>query len=145
VFQNDGHPPPLAYAGAAIHLILGIYVWKQTNRVRCVFDKDSFEFKNIKDGELVTKPNKNYVRGTLNRWKCKSTTQFGYVPSKAFPLVTFFLETETDNEKWGQYSWWGQFFSNTYSKDQPTMHFFPGFIDIDTWEEEMLKRGAKKI
>lgn len=133
----------LAWAGAAIHVILGYYVLKQTDRVRCVFDKSSFEFKNIKGNELVRKPNKNYVKGTINKWNCATTVDFGYFPSKSYPLVVWFKETETPSNTWGDYGLWGQWLQNP-SPTAPAIHFFPGFIDIDTWEKEMLARGAKR-
>ena len=132
-------------AGAAIHLVLGGYIWKQTDRVRCVFDsQNTFEFKNLKkSGELVRKPNLNYVKGTINRWKCGTTVDFGYVPSKIFPLIVWFKETETPPDTWGQYGQWGKLFANRSKTAPSAIHFFPGFVDIDRWESEMLSRGAK--
>lgn len=143
-FSPDGLPTPLAIGGAAIHVILGIYILKQTNRVRCVFDKKTFEFKNIKGNELVTKPNKNYVKGTINKWDCSKVVDFGYIPSKSYPLITWFKETETPPNTWGEYGLWGKVWTNP-SPTSPAVHFFPGFIDMETWEKEMFKRGAKKL
>lgn len=135
--------PAEAAIGAAIHLILGYYVLKQTQRVRCVFDKKSFEFKNIKDNQLVTKPNKNYVKGTINKWDCDAVVDFGYFPSKSYPLITWFKETDTSSAQWGEYGLWGQLFTDPMP-NAPAIHFFPGFIDMERWEREMRKRGAQQ-
>lgn len=132
-------------AAAGVHVILGWYIYTQTDRVRCVFDKQgNFEFKNIKNGELVTKPNKNYVRGTINRWKCNTIKNYGFFPSQSFPLITYFSESETDRNQWGQYGQWGKFFTQTYTDETPVLHFFPGFIDVEAWEEGIVARGATK-
>lgn len=134
--------PLEASVGAAIHVILGIYVYKQTQRVRCVFDKTSFEFKNIHKptNTLVTKPNQNYVKGGINRWECDTVTDYGYFPSKSYPLITWFQETETPHNQWGQYGPWGKVV--TMNPRAPAIHYFPGFIDMDQWEYEMKRRGA---
>lgn len=133
----------MGVGGALVHAVLATYLFKQTQRVRCVFDDRTFEFKNLKGDQLVTKPNKNYVKGTVNRWTCAKTVDFGYIPAKSFPLITYFYETETPDDTWGQYGLWGKIWSGV-NKKGPSAHFFPGFIDIDAWEDEMLKRGAKK-
>jgi len=60
----------------------------QTKRVRCVFEKDGFEFYNIvgpgldleKGAKLVKKPD-NYVSGTRNRWKYDKIINYGFFPS----------------------------------------------------------------
>lgn len=145
VFYLYGIDSQLGVAGSLIHAVLAIYLYKQTQRVRCVFDKNSFEFKNLKNGQLITKPNKNYVKGTINKWDCSKTVDFGYVPNKSFPLITWFKETETPPGTWGQYGLWGKIWSNVGDlKGAPSIHFFPGFIDMKTFETEMLARGATK-
>jgi len=126
-----------------------VYVFNQTKRVRCVFEGKDFEFKNLnKEGKLVRKPNKNYVKGTINRWDCSKTVDYGFAPSKALPLITYFWETGTGNDAWGEYSWWGKFWTGIARERQDGttahVHFFPGFIDVDKWETELLARGASK-
>lgn len=79
----------IALAGASFHLIFGRFLWVQTDRVRCVFEKDSFEFYNLKDGELTQKPS-NYVADTANRWKYDTIVNYGFFPSEDFPVICYF-------------------------------------------------------
>ena len=79
----------IALAGASFHLIFGRFLWVQTDRVRCVFEKDSFEFYNLKNGKLQQKP-QNYVADTRNRWKYDSIINYGFFPSEDFPVICYF-------------------------------------------------------
>lgn len=79
----------IALAGASFHLIFGRFLWVQTDRVRCVFEKDSFEFYNLKDGKLTQKRS-NYVADTRNRWKYDSIINYGFFPSEDFPVICYF-------------------------------------------------------
>jgi len=83
-------------------MLFASLLWVQTRRVRCVFEKDSFEFYNIKGpkldltagARLEQKPD-NYVSGTINRWKYDTITNYGFFPSLDFPVICYFKETET--------------------------------------------------
>jgi Protein of unknown function (DUF3119) len=88
--------------GGIFHMLFASLLWVQTRRVRCVFEKDSFEFYNIKGpkldlkagARLEQKPD-NYVSGTINRWKYDTITNYGFFPSLDFPVICYFKETET--------------------------------------------------
>lgn len=74
----------------------------QARRVRCVFEKDGFEFYNIKGphldlekGAYLEKKPANYVAGTRNRWKYDTIINYGFFPSFEFPVICYFKETET--------------------------------------------------
>jgi hypothetical protein len=74
-YMLDGSPSLIGIFGAGFHLVFAALLWVQTARVRLVFEKDSFEFYNVKGprcdlnkgAKLVKKPS-NYVAGTENRW-----------------------------------------------------------------------------
>ena len=68
--------------GGGFHILFAALLWVQTARVRCVFEKDAFEFYNIrgpgldldKGAELVKKPS-NYVAGTETRIRQDRSSQ----------------------------------------------------------------------
>lgn len=83
-------------------MLFAALLWVQTRRVRCVFEKDSFEFYNIKGpsldfekGAWLEKKPDNYVSGTPNRWKYDTIINYGFFPSQEFPVICYFKETET--------------------------------------------------
>lgn len=98
----DGSPSLIGIFGGGFHVIFAALLWVQTKRVRCVFEKDAFEFYNIqgkgldleKGAKLVKKPD-NYVSGTRNRWKYDKIINYGFFPSMDFPVICYFKETET--------------------------------------------------
>lgn len=134
----------LGIFGAGFHIVFAALLWVQTARVRCVFEKDSFEFYNVKGprldleagAELVKKPS-NYVAGTDNRWTYDSITNYGFFPSLEFPVIVYFKETATPEYKWNR--WFAAF--DSYGRGQP--HFFPGICNSLQFKEEMEKRGVK--
>lgn len=83
-YAADGTPSLIGIFGGGFHVLFAALLWVQTSRVRCVFEKDGFEFYNIegpgldleKGAKLVPKPN-NYVSGTRNRWKYDKIINYG--------------------------------------------------------------------
>ena len=108
-YMLDGTPSLVGIFGAGFHILFATLLWVQTSRVRCVFEKDAFEFYNIrgprldldKGAELVRKPD-NYVSGTQNRWKYDTIINYGFFPSEQFPVICYFKETETPEWKWNR-------------------------------------------
>lgn len=141
----DGTPSLIGVAGGAFHILFAALLWVQTRRVRCVFEKDSFEFYNIKGPSLdfekgawlEKKPN-NYVVGNANRWKYDTIINYGFFPSQEFPVICYFKETETPKEQWGK--WFAAF--DSYQGGQP--HFFPGICNVNQFKEQMELRGVKR-
>ena len=83
-------------------MLFAALLWVQTRRVRCVFEKDGFEFYNIKghkldldNGARLEKKPDNYVSGTQNRWKYDTIINYGFFPSLEYPVICYFKETET--------------------------------------------------
>lgn len=141
-------PSPISLiglSGGLFHLLFACLLWIQTRRVRCVFEKDAFEFYNIKGpgldlengGYLEEKP-ANYVAGTPNRWKYDAITNYGFFPSEEFPVICYFKETETPEWKWNR--WFAAF--DSYGGGQP--HFFPGICNIKQFKSQMEARGVKR-
>ena len=83
-------------------MLFATLLYVQTLRVRCVFEKDSFEFYNIKghkldldNGARLEEKPANYVSGTQNRWTYDSIVNYGFFPSLEYPVICYFKETET--------------------------------------------------
>ena len=127
------------------HLLFAALLGVQTRRVRCVFEKDAFEFYNIKGNKLdlekgarlERKPD-NYVAGTINRWKYDTIINYGFFPSLDFPVICYFKETETPEWQWNR--WFAAF--DSYGRGQP--HFFPGICNARQFKKEMEARGVKR-
>lgn len=144
-YTTDGSPSLIGVAGGLFHILFAALLWVQTRRVRCVFEKDSFEFYNIKGphldldkGAWLERKPDNYVAGTLNRWHYDDIINYGFFPSIEFPVICYFKETETPEYKWNR--WFAAF--DSYGRGQP--HFFPGIVDVHQFKEQMELRGVKK-
>jgi hypothetical protein len=142
----DGSPSLIGIFGGGFHILFATLLYVQTSRVRCVFEKDAFEFYNVKGpgldyengkAELVKKPD-NYVAGTQNRWSYDSIINYGFFPSEEFPVICYFKETATPEWKWNR--WFAAF--DSYGRGQP--HFFPGICNVRQFKEQMEARGVKR-
>jgi hypothetical protein len=144
-YALDGTPSLIGIFGCGFHLLFAALLLVQTARVRCVFEKDSFEFYNVKGkgldlekgARLVKKP-ANYVSGTENRWAYDSITNYGFFPSEGFPVICYFKETSTPEFKWNR--WFAAF--DSYGRGQP--HFFPGICNVQQFKKQMEERGVAK-
>lgn len=142
---SDGSPSLIGVCGGLFHLLFAALLWVQTRRVRLVFHKDGFEFYNIKgpgldldNGAWLERKPDNYVVGTQNRWTYDSVINYGFFPSIEFPVICYFKETMTPEEKWSR--WFAAF--DSYNRGQP--HFFPGIVDVYQFKEQMEARGVKR-
>jgi hypothetical protein len=140
----ESGPSVIGVAGGLFHLLFAALLGIQTRRVRCVFEKDAFEFYNIKGpgldlekGAWLQEKPANYVAGTRNRWKYDTIINYGFFPSLEFPVICYFKETETPKEQWNK--WFAAF--DSYGGGQP--HFFPGICNVHQFKAEMEKRGVK--
>ena len=149
-YMPDGSPSLIGIFGAGFHLVFAALLWVQTARVRLVFEKDAFEFYNVKGprcdlekgAKLVKKP-KNYVAGTENRWEYDSVINYGFFPSLEFPVICYVKDTQTPEEHWDHWfaaHWFAAF--DSYGRGQT--HFFPGICNARQVKEELEKRGVAR-
>mmetsp|Transcript_22739 Transcript_22739/g.31758 ORF Transcript_22739/g.31758 Transcript_22739/m.31758 type:complete len:253 (+) Transcript_22739:82-840(+) len=140
-YAVDGTPSLIGIAGGGFHILFAALLYSQTSRVRCRFEKDGFEFYNVKgvgeDAELIKKPD-NYVSGTRNRWSYDKIIHYDFFPSLEYPVICYFKETETPKEQWSK--WFAAF--DSYGRGQP--HFFPGLCNARQFKNQMELRGVKR-
>ena len=138
----------IGLGAAAFHLALAAFLWSQTNRVRLVFQKDSFELFNLSNSgtHLKEKPS-NYVAGTVNRWKYDDIVDYGFFPSVNYPFIIYFKEVGTPKEQWGNFEYWGKLaalFDPTHTTVEGQPHFMPGLMDVSEFVKQMEARGVKR-
>eukprot|EP01041_Mallomonas_annulata_P001262 gene1262-2439_t len=108
--------------------VFGSFLLFQVQRVNFVFDQDAVEImvnKNKNEAEAqLEKSADNLFVGGRNRWKYSTFTKWGFVPSKAVPILFYFFETQTKPE--------GQF------------HLFPLVVNANKLEEVMVKTVGRK-
>ena len=132
--------------GAALHTVLATLLWFQTRRVRCVLEEDGLEFYNIlpKDAfssnsnnaynlrdptcqsTLQSKPS-NFVTKTKNKWAYDSITGYQFLPSRSWPLVCYFQETQTPQ---------------AYNIPGQCPHLAPVLFHAESFVQELQQRGV---
>jgi len=86
----DGLRLPVALPIGALTALLAA----RTNVVRFLFDTDAIEVLAEKDGD-VGQSGENFVVGGRNRWRYADITEYGFYPSKEFPVLVYFNERAT--------------------------------------------------
>lgn len=104
--------------------LLALLFAVQGTRIRFVFDQDSFELKQVGEGELDDS-GENIVVGGKNRWSYESFVNWRFFPSKEFPILVYFKETQTSPD--------GQ------------IHFFPAFANVDQLNDQFELRGCAQM
>jgi len=86
-------------AGGAVMGSLGALFAVQAGRVRFVFDDEALELKVSKEDEPdFASSGENVVVGGANRWNYDTFTEWFFIPSKEFPVLMYFKETQTKPE-----------------------------------------------
>ena len=81
--------------GGALMGALGGLFTVQAGRVRFEFDEDALELKIDSGGEVLASSGENKVVGGANRWAYDTFTDWFFIPSKDFPILMYFKETQT--------------------------------------------------
>lgn len=79
--------------------LLSVLFAVQTGKVRFVFDNEAIELKINKKGNKTLDPSReNVVVGGKNRWDYSTIVNWFFIPSKNFPILVYFKETQTPTE-----------------------------------------------
>jgi Protein of unknown function (DUF3119) len=77
--------------GAILFTIFGAFLAFQTTTLRFQFDDQSFSLVKV-DGSKI---GENVVVGGENSWQYKTFVNYDFLPSKDFPILVYFKETQT--------------------------------------------------
>lgn len=132
--------PPTLFGGIAggFLVLFGAFVARQASNIRFVFADNSFNLMRLNDTyDLETSG--NIVVGGKNSWSYKTFVNWEFFPSKGFPILVYFKETQTPSDKWDVGP--GQF--DKVGKGQ--VHFFPVIAKVKTLDEQFKLRGCAKL
>ena len=137
---------------AFFFLVLGSFLAFQTLRIRFVFDDDAFEVQTKPLDDLfgsaeLTNTGENFAVGGENRWKYDSFVNWDFFPSEALPVLVYFKETQTPEDKWdvgpGTIANSPEALAKGAVKGQ--VHFFPCIADAEMLKKEFVSRGCAKL
>ena len=134
-------------------LVLGLFLILQTTRIRFVFDDDAFEVKTkeldalFSDDSSLTNTGENFAVGGENRWSYSSFVNWDFFPSEELPILVYFKETQTPQDKWdvgpGQWANGPEALAKGAVKGQ--VHFFPCIAKADVLKEQFVQKGCAKL
>ena len=121
-------------AGAILFTLFGGFVAYQTTTLRFKFDAAAFSLVKSDGSSLGD----NVVVGGENAWKYSSFVNYDFLPSREFPILVYFKETQTPEDNW---------------VDAPIVvdglrgqaHFFPAIANAAQLEENFGKNGCAKV
>jgi len=109
---------------------LGVLFAVQAGRVRFTFDDEAFELKTTSaETEELKDSGENIVVGGANRWKYDTWVNYDFFPSKDFPILVYFKETQTPEEKWGEGP------GGLDKKGGGQVHFFPAICNVEQLDD----------
>ena len=139
-----------ALVGAPL-LVLGTFLLFQTLRIRFVFDDDAFEVQTKPLDDLfsseLTQTGENFAVGGENRWRYDSFANWEFFPSADVPVLVYFKETQTPEDKWdvgpGQWANSDEALAKGAVKGQ--VHFFPCIAKAQALKAGFIEKGCKKL
>lgn len=133
-------------------LLLGLFLVVQTLRIRFVFDDDAFEVKTKPFDQLFSSSplaatGENFAVGGENRWRYDSFVNWQFFPSEDIPILVYFKETQTPEDKWavgpGEMANSAEALAKGAVKGQ--VHFFPCIASKDDLKEQFIAKGCAKL
>lgn len=121
-------------AGAIVFTLFGGFIAYQTATLRFTFD-DQGAFSLVKsDGASLSE---NVVVGGENRWTYSSFVNYDFLPSRDFPILVYFKETQTPEANWVE----APIVADSL-KGQA--HFFPAIANTQQLELGFVKNKCSK-
>lgn len=116
-------------------LLAGLFGF-QAGRVKFTFDDEAFE---LKIGEELEDSGENIVVGGANRWAYKSFVNWDIFPSRDFPILVYFKENQTPEEKWKEGP------GALDKKGGGQLHFFPAVCNVEEICTQFEERGCPTL
>ena len=134
-------------------LLLAVLFAVQTLRVRFVFDDEAVEVKAKEFDKLfesdagLVGSGENFAVGGENRWRYDSIVNYEFIPSESLPILVYFKETQTPQDKWevGPGKWANSAEALAKGAVKGQVHFFPCIVDKDMIKEQFETRGCGKL
>lgn len=118
-----------------ILVVFGLFIGYQTTTLKFAFDTNS-NFKLMKaDGKSI---GENIVVGGENSWASTSFVNYDFLPSKSFPILVYFKETQTPKENWIDAP-------IVVDDEVGQVHFFPAIANVDQLDKEFQAHSCKQI
>lgn len=135
VIKNKvGKPLAYVFGGAAVlFTIFGAFVAFQTATLRFTFDDTSFSLVKS-SGEKISD---NVVVGGENKWAYKSFINWQFLPSKDFPILVYFKETQTPESSWVEAP-------IVVDNLKGQAHFFPAIANTAQLQENFISHNCKR-
>jgi hypothetical protein len=135
VLENNKGPAAKVWGGGAIlFTAFAAFIAFQTTTLRFQFDDSSFSLVKL-DGNKVEE---NIVVGGANSWRYDSFVNYDFLPSKSFPILVYFKETQTPTESRVEAP-----IVVDAAIGQP--HFFPAIANIEQLERQFVKHQCAKL
>jgi len=130
-------------------LLLGLLLVVQTVRIRFAFDDEAFEVKTIdfSGGGELGQTGENFAVGGENRWRYDSFVNWTFLPSSDLPILVYFKETQTPEDKWsvGPGKWANSESALAKGAVPGQVHFFPCIANAADLKAEFEKRGCAQL
>eukprot|EP01041_Mallomonas_annulata_P009279 gene9279-19258_t len=134
VLENFKGPTARLFgAGAILFTLFGGFLAFQTATLRFTFDETSFALVKADSSSI----GENIVVGGENKWAYKSFVNWQFLPSKDFPILVYFKETQTPESNREEVP-------IKIDDLNGQVHFFPAIANTQQLEENFLKNGCKK-
>jgi len=137
-------PSVLGIIQGGLNIIFATFLAIQARRIRFVFDGTSFELKNTdsdtsESDAALESSGENFVVGGANRWDYDSFVNWDFFPNEQFPILIYFKETQTPEEKWSEGP------GKLDKSGGGQIHFFPAIANVQQLKEQFEIRGCAKI
>jgi len=124
-------------------LLFGLFIAFQTTNLRFTFSDSNFS---LVKSDLTT-TGENLVVGGENSWSYKSFVNYDFFPSRSFPILVYFKETQTPEEMWntgpGEQANSPEAIAKGAKPGQ--VHFFPAIGNVEQMAKGFEKHDCAKI
>jgi len=131
------------WVGGIIFLVFGGFVAFQTTNLRFTFSDSNFSLVKADS----TSSGENFVVGGENSWKYDTFVNYDFFPSRSFPILVYFKETQTPKEQWnigpGELANSSEAISKGAKEGQ--VHFFPAIANVEELANRFEKYNCAKI
>ena len=132
-----------AYLGGIPLLLFGLFIAFQTTTLRFTFSDTDFTLVKAD----LSSTGENVVVGGENSWKYDSFVNYDFFPSRSFPILVYFKETQTPEDMWnvgpGEQANSPEAIAKGAKPGQ--VHFFPAIGNVEEIAKGFEKHNCGKI